>query len=302
MRIAIFTDTYLPDINGVVSSVELLRKKLEELGNTVYVVCTYKGVAKIKYEGNIIRLPGVEVKKLYGYALATPLHFLLIDEISKLDLDIIHAETEFGVGIFANIVASTLNIPLVRTYHTTYEDYSHYLNILNSKTFDKFIKKGIIEVSKLYCNHCVKLICPSEKTAGMLRTYGVISDITIIPTGIEIERFAKENVDLAKSAEIRREYGIRDDEKLLLFVGRIAEEKSIDMIIEAFGKVKENGLKVKLLIVGAGPQLEDLQKMKRITNWKTAFSLRAKSRLRKCPYIIMQPTALSVLPPARHRA
>ncbi|MBR0461472.1 MAG: RecX family transcriptional regulator [Erysipelotrichaceae bacterium] len=261
MRIAIFTDTYLPDINGVVSSVELLRKKLEELGNTVYVVCTYKGVARIKYEGNIIRLPGVEIEKLYGYAVATPLHFLLIDELKALDLDIIHAETEFGVGIFANIVASNLNLPLVRTYHTTYEDYTHYLNILNSKTLDKFLKKGVAEVSKAYCNHCVKLICPSEKTAGMLRTYGVNSEITIIPTGIELDRFAKENADLDKAQTIREEYGITEDEKLLLFVGRIAEEKSIDMIIEAFRKVKENGLKVRLLIVGDGPQLEDLKKM-----------------------------------------
>ena len=94
MKIGIFTDTYLPDINGVVSSVELLRKQLEKHGHDAYVICTYKGVSKVKKEGKIIRLPGVEVKKLYGYALASPLHFLYIEELRELNLDLIHAETE----------------------------------------------------------------------------------------------------------------------------------------------------------------------------------------------------------------
>lgn len=260
MRIGIFTDTYLPDINGVVSSVELLRKKLEELGNDVFVICAHKGV-KIKYEGNIIHLPGIEIKKLYGYTLSSPIHYLFIEEIKKLDLDIIHAETEFGVGLFANIVSANLDIPLVRTYHTTYEDYSHYLNILHSKTLDKGIKKGIIYLSKVYCNHCVKLISPSFKTAKMLKDYGVNSDINIIPTGIELERFEEKNVDMSLALKIRKDLKIKDDEKLLLFVGRIAKEKAIDKIINAFKKVKENNLKIKLLIVGDGPSLDELKKL-----------------------------------------
>ena len=259
MRIGLFTDTYLPDINGVVSSVELLRKKLEELGNDVYVICTYKGLVKVKYEGKIIRLPGIEIKKLYGYTLSTPLHFLMIEEIKKLNLDIIHAETEFGVGIFANIVASTLNIPLVRTYHTTYEDYTHYVNFIHSKTLDKGLKKGVALISKAYGNNCVRLISPSKKTADMLKKYGVVSEIDIIPTGVELDRFDAKNVDLEKANDLKKEYGIKDDEKLLLFVGRIAKEKAIDQIINAFVKVKEENLKIKLLIVGAGPSLEELQ-------------------------------------------
>ena len=112
MRIGLFSDTYLPDINGVVSSVELLRKKLEEMGNEVYVICTYPGLIKVQREGNIIRLPGIEFKKLYGYAVTTPFHYFLIDDIKDLNLDIIHVHTEFGVGIFAQICADKLHIPL----------------------------------------------------------------------------------------------------------------------------------------------------------------------------------------------
>lgn len=259
MNVGIFTDTYLPDINGVVSSVELLRKKLEEAGHNAYVICTYNGVYKVKKEGKIIRLPGVEVKKLYGYALTQPLHLLYIEELKELNLDVIHAETEFGVGIFANIVASTLNLPLVRTYHTTYEDYTHYINFLKSKTLDKGLKKLVASWSNLYCNNCVKLITPSKKTMDLLLSYGTTTPIDIVPTGVELDRFKDNNVDLNKAKEIRESLNIKEDEKLLIFVGRVAKEKSIDMIIKAFKKVKENNLKVKLLIVGDGPSLNELK-------------------------------------------
>ena len=261
MRIGIFTDTYLPDINGVVSSVELLRKKLEDNGHDAYVICTYKGHTKVKKEGKIIRLPGIEVKQLYGYALASPLHFLYIDELRSLNLDLIHAETEFGVGIFANIVASNLGLPLVRTYHTTYEDYTHYVNFVNSKTLDKGLKKLVVSWSKLYCDNCVKLITPSKKTMEMLTSYGVKTPIDIIPTGVELDRFKDENIDFEKVKEIRKEVNLKDNEKLLVFVGRIAQEKSIDSIINAFKKVKENNLALKLMIIGDGPSLNELKEL-----------------------------------------
>ena len=261
MRIGIFTDTYLPDINGVVSSVELLRKKLEDNGHDAYVICTYKGHTKVKKEGKIIRLPGIEIKQLYGYALASPLHFLYIDELRSLNLDLIHAETEFGVGIFANIVASNLGLPLVRTYHTTYEDYTHYVNFINSKTLDKGLKKLVVSWSKLYCDNCVKLITPSKKTMEMLTSYGVKTPIDIIPTGVELDRFKDENIDFEKVKEIRNEVNLKDNEKLLVFVGRIAQEKSIDSIINAFKKVKENNLALKLMIIGDGPSLNELKEL-----------------------------------------
>lgn len=259
MRIGLFTDTYLPDINGVVSSVELLRKQLEKNGHDAYVICTYKGLTKIKKEGKIIRLPGVEVKKLYGYALTSPLHLLYIEELKELHLDLIHAETEFGVGMFANIVASTLNLPLVRTYHTTYEDYTHYINFLNSKALDKGLKKFVEVFSRSFCNNCVRLITPSSKTCNMLKSYGVITPIDIIPTGIELDRFNRDNINENDVKQIRSSLPFKDSDKVLIFVGRIAEEKSIDKIINAFKKVKENSLDVKLLVVGDGPALNDLK-------------------------------------------
>lgn len=255
MRIGLFTDTYLPDINGVVSSVELLRKKLTEAGHEVYVICTYPGILKVQKEDNIIRLPGIEFKKLYGYAVASPLHFFLYDDIEELNLDIIHAHTEFGVGIFAQMCADHFHIPLVRTYHTTYEDYTHYANPLNSDTVDDALKKLVANLSKLYGQKCMYMISPSLKTKEMLLGYGIKTPIKIIPTGTELKRFDPINTSKERIKEIRKELQIREGNKLMLYVGRIAQEKSLDVLIDAFKEVKVANLKIQLAVIGGGPDL-----------------------------------------------
>lgn len=266
MRIGLFSDTYLPDINGVVSSVELLRKKLEEMGNEVYVICTYPGLIKVQREGNIIRLPGIEFKKLYGYAVTTPFHYFLIDDIKDLNLDIIHVHTEFGVGIFAQICADKLHIPLVRTYHTTYEDYTHYVNFLGLDSIDKGAKKIIANLSKMYGEKCMHLISPSKKTRDMLLRYNIKTKIDIIPTGTELERFNPDNTDKTRRDEIRKEFNIADDEKMLLYVGRIAQEKSIDMLLRTFRIIKDKQLKIRLVVIGGGPDLDSLKDMAKNMN------------------------------------
>lgn len=259
MKIAIFTDTFLPDVNGVVTSIDLERRILEKRGHEVYIICSYPGSLKIKYEGHIVRLPGLEIKKLYGYALAQPIHLLLIEELRALKFDVIHANTEFGVGIFANICANRLDVPLVRTYHTTYEDYTHYLNFLNSKLLDTGLKKAVALLSKTYGQNCLRMIAPSNKTKEMLRGYGVTNTIDVIPTGIELGMFKNDGSDKQQCQQIRDLCGVNADERLLVYIGRIAEEKAIDLIITAMKKVKECSLKLKLAIVGDGPQLNSLK-------------------------------------------
>lgn len=263
MKIGLFSDTYLPDINGVVTSVELLRKKLVDRGHEVYVICTYPGLLKVIKEDNIIRLPGLEIKKLYGYAVTTPIHPLLYDDIAALDLDIIHVHTEFGVGIFAEMCAEKFHLPLVRTYHTTYEDYTHYVNFLDLDIIDKYGKKAVAGLTKMFADRATKMISPSKKTKDMLVRYGVKTDIAIIPTGTELSRFKKETSSFEDIKRIKDEVGIKEGWKMILYVGRIAQEKSIEMLIEAFKIIKAQNAPLKLAIIGGGPQLEELiQKVK----------------------------------------
>lgn len=258
MRIGLFTDTYAPEINGVVSSIVLLENELKKHGHEVFVVTTGNSLFETERQGNVMRLPGVELKQLYGYVLTSPIHFAAMDEIEEMQLDLIHAHTEFGVGIFARLVAKKLNIPLVSTYHTTYEDYTHYVNPINSKSVDKIAKKAVANLSKLYGTTCVEMISPSEKTKEMLLGYGIKTPIDVIPTGIDLQRFDRHNTPAERIEEIRKEAGVSPQECLIVFVGRIAKEKSIDLPIQGVKKLKEDQVPAKLMIIGAGPQTEEL--------------------------------------------
>ena len=164
MRIGLFSDTYLPDVNGVVSSIVTLQKVLEEHGHEVFVIANHKGLLKSIREGNTLRLPGMELKWLYGYVLSTPYHFSAKEEIRGMNLDVIHAHTEFGVGIFARMVAKDLNIPVVSTYHTMYEDYTHYINKFELEGVEDITRKVAASFSRIITDTCEGVIAPSEKT------------------------------------------------------------------------------------------------------------------------------------------
>ena len=138
MRIGMFSDAYLPDINGVVSSIATLKTSLEKMGHTVFVISNHKGT-HIEYdeEQRILRLPGIEIKKMYGYKISSPIQFAGEDYVERMNLDVIHVHTELGVGFFARSIAKKLHIPVVYTYHTMYEDYTHYVNPGNFEKIDK---------------------------------------------------------------------------------------------------------------------------------------------------------------------
>ena len=130
MRIGIFTDTYLPDINGVATASHILRNELVKHGHEVLVVTTeIKEGTTYEDDPNVIRLSGIEMKWLYDYRLANFYSAKAMKMIRQANLDLIHVQTEFSVGIFGKIAAQILNIPVVYTYHTQYEDYVHYLPV-----------------------------------------------------------------------------------------------------------------------------------------------------------------------------
>ena len=167
MRIGLVTDTYTPNINGVVSSIVTLQKELESLGHEVFVICNHKSM-RSKREGNILRLSGIEIKWLYGYTFSTPYHNHAKEEIASMNLDVMHIHTEFGVGMFGRMCAKQLNIPVVITYHTMWEDYTHYINMLDINEVDKVSKKLVGTLSKQISNQAQAVISPSEKAKEKL--------------------------------------------------------------------------------------------------------------------------------------
>ena len=192
MRIGIFTDTYPPYINGVSTSIVMLQHALEKLGHEVFVVTVNPENLKYQFEDDhkIIRIPGVPIG-IYDYRLTGIYPIRAIETIKKWNLDIIHSHTEFGIGTFARIMAKQLDIPLVHTYHTMYEDYVHYI----TKGYFKRSSKKIVEyLTKFYCDKtATELIVPTRKTYDLFKQkYKYDRNVHIVPTGIEVERFYAE--------------------------------------------------------------------------------------------------------------
>lgn len=260
MNIALFSDTYLPDINGVATSTHILKKELKKHGHHVLVVTTIlpHDSDYIDEDNDILRLPGIDLKKLYGYRASNIYSFKGMKELKEFQPDIIHVQTEFGIGIFGKIAGEILNVPVCYTYHTMWADYSHYIAPGNIKAVDQAAKKVIEKISKIYGNSCSELIVPSQKTADALISYGISNSIHVIPTGLELDDFSIENKKHQQIDKIIQEYQLQD-KFVVIFLGRIAPEKSIDILIDAMEdivKVKDN---ICLMVVGGGPQLDELK-------------------------------------------
>ncbi len=256
MRIGLFTDTYPPYINGVSTSVLMLKQGLEKLGHEVYVVTVNSENFHYKKEDNVLMIPGIPIG-IYDFRMTSlyPLRALKI--IKRWNLDVIHTHTEFAVGTFARLIAKQYNIPLVHTYHTMYEEYIYYIT---KGYFDGASKKLVEYLTLFLCDKTVEeLIVPTKKTYDLFKEkYKVKRDVHIIPSGIDVTRFYKENVDLLSIKSLKKELNIKKDDFVILFVGRIAKEKSIDFLIKNLKAILKKVPKARMIIVGDGPDMNEL--------------------------------------------
>ena len=256
MRIGIFTETYTPYISGLVTSEIMLKKGLEKLGHEVYVVTANLESFHYEYdeEERVLKVPGIPTG-IYDSRLTSVYPLKAVNKIKSWNLDIIHSQTEFAIGIFARILAYQLDIPLVHTYHTMYEDYIHYIT---KGYFDKSSKKIVEYLTLFYCDKtATELIVPTKKTYDLFKEkYQVDRNIHIIPTGIELERFYIENIDKKKLASIKRKEKITKDDFIAIFIGRLAQEKNVVFLLDVMKDLVPSLPKLKLLIVGDGPDYD----------------------------------------------
>ena len=253
MRIGLFTDTYPPFINGVSTSVLMLKQGLEKLGHEVYVVTVNDESFSYKEEDGVLKIPSFPIGLMnFRQSGIYPLKALKI--IKKWKLDIIHSHTEFSIGTFARLISKQLNIPLVHTYHTMYEEYIYYIT---KGYFDSASKKLVEYLTLFLCDKTIdELIVPTEKAKELFKDkYKVKRDVYVIPSGIDTTRFYKENIDKNEIINLKKDLGLKKTDFIVLYVGRIAKEKSIDFLINS---VLKQIPKAKMIIVGDGPDIKDL--------------------------------------------
>lgn len=250
MKILITTDWYKPVVNGVVTSVDSLAKGLTMAGHEVRVL-TLSGNVRSRKEGDVYYIGSISAGMIYENArlrLIMPAN--LIQDILEWKPDIVHSQCEFSTFGIAREIAFECGVPLIHTYHTVYEDYTHYFcfsHAMGKKMAKVFSKKILSDVNAV--------IAPSEKIKVMLNNYGIDKDIYNIPSGINMEQYETNKSEIRK--KLRDSLGIKPDECILIYVGRLAKEKNIDELLGFLTKLDPDQ---RMLLVGDGPYRAELEK------------------------------------------
>lgn len=262
MRVGIFTESYPPLVNGVSTSILMLEHALTKLGHEVFIITISdnKKDYVLENNGHILRLPSVNLANCYDYKMTSVYPIKAVNMIKKMNLDVIHSNVEFTVGIFARVVSEQLSIPLVHTYHTNWEDYTHYIT-KNKKILDDICKKLLKYLVVFFEDKTVtELIVPSNKIYNLFKDkYKFTKNIHIIQTGIETSKFYKENFNQKDINSLKKKLGIKKKDFVVMTVSRLAKEKSVDRIINNHKELVKKYSNMKLLIVGDGPDIDKLK-------------------------------------------
>jgi len=255
MRIGFFTDTYFPQVSGVATSIKTLKDELEKKGNEVFIFTTTDPHVTEVEEG-VIRMPSVPFVSFKDRRIVVRGMWYAYRIAKELQLDLIHTHTEFGAGMLGKMVGKKLDVPVIHTYHTMYEDYLHY--IANGKV----LKPAHVKFySRVFANHSTGVVCPSERVVEKLRSYGVDVPMKIIPTGIVTEQFSRPDITEEMRQTLRTSLGLEEGQLLVLSLSRLSYEKNIQAIIQGFPKIIHELPQARLVIVGDGPHRAALETM-----------------------------------------
>lgn len=269
MRIAMLTNNYKPFVGGVPISIERLAQGLRKLGHEVYVfapsyeeqidepyVIRYRSRKK-KLRGNIV-IPDIMDKTIEYY-------------FTIMTFDIIHVHHPMLVGYIAQHLSKKHKIPIVFTYHTRYEQYLHYLRpyasmhkynnidgsnrlgILPRKLFYNGSQKLVKIHNRVFTNRCSLVLAPTMSMKQYLEENGTITNIEVIPTGLDEEDF---NYDREIAEKIREQY-LTGKKYLLCTISRIEKEKNLHFLLEGLSRLKNRkGDCFRLLLIGEGSHRE----------------------------------------------
>ncbi len=272
MKIGIFTDAYNPVTSGVVTSINMLEQEMKKRGHEVYVFAPSRSTTSPNENQNLYMLMSMPliVARQYKNRLATFYSRDIAKKIKEIGLDIVHTQSEFSLGLFGKIISRKFDIPFIHTYHTMWEDYIHYIIPIKG-TRNIYPKRFARTISKNFMTKAECIITPSKKTEKYLKYKCKIKNkpIYVIPTGIDIVPFNRSNFTIEQKNSLKESLGISKDEKVILFLGRLGDEKSIDVVMNNLPSLFSSMPNVKFLIVGDGPSkdgLQDLAKKLNISN------------------------------------
>ncbi len=251
MNILLISDVYFPRVNGVSTSIKTFTAQLQKLGHTVHLITPNYGVNTAD-EAWISRVPA---RKIYfdpeDYLMKYQEVLRLLPILKDKKFDIIHIHTPFIAHYSGLKLGKLLNIPVVETYHTFFEDYLHHYLPWIPKSAAKSLARLI---SKKQCNQVDAIVAPSQPMLDVLRSYGISSKAEVIATGLQAHSFAD-----ADSEAFKAKYGIAQNRPMLLYVGRVAFEKNIDFLVRMTKLLIDKTPNILLVITGEGPAVPSLR-------------------------------------------
>ena len=256
LRLALFTDTYPPQVNGVARTLARLRDAVRERGGDVRVFTTDDPECEASNEHDVLRFPAVGFWAYDGIRLAWPSRRAVRDALIDFRPTLVHSATEFGVGIAGRVVAKTLGVPFVSSYHTSFTEYAGYYKLgLLAQPGWRYLR--------WFHNGGLRTYCPTRAIARQIEMEG-FRNTRVWSRGVDTTRFNP----LFRSTELRAKIGAREDTLVVAYVGRLAAEKGIGTAIEAMRMASEQRPgQVVFACVGSGPFESEVRRCAPAGSW-----------------------------------
>ncbi|MDQ6767523.1 MAG: glycosyltransferase [Candidatus Eremiobacteraeota bacterium] len=242
-----FTDTYTPETNGVVTSIVSTARALRRRGNRVIIVAPAHPEGDEEHP-DIFHLRSASFPFYPESRMAFPLPAKVVANLPAVPFDVVHAHTFFFIGCLGAYLARLRTMPLFFTHHTRFEDYLHYLPV-----HQRITKPQTLWVTREFANQCDRVVAPSQGSADLLRSYGVRAPLEILPGGVDLESFGPQ---ADEPAEIRA----ARPGPVLLSVGRLGKEKNLELLLDAFDIMARTLPQARLIMIGDGPHRAELER------------------------------------------
>lgn len=298
MRIGLFTDSYLPSINGIVYVVVSLKRELEALGHDVYVFCPAKHIRPsrtaelFEEDHHVVRFPSIKGAFFDDYDMSIFFPPRVVQQIRDLELDVVHVFTPSQVGLAGVSAAVKGDVPFIMQHSTDlYEFSADYPMVLPgvlaliSIVIPRTVKlkgKDVLEILKLYrprsgaaewnreiiksaitilYNKADAVIALSEKSTEQLRSWQDDEHYCYDIVTMPNGVDAIRPPRKAELVEFREQYGLSERDEVFGFVGRLGKEKNLDMLIPTFERVIAERPKAKLMFIGDFEYRETLERL-----------------------------------------
>ncbi|MDQ0201562.1 glycosyltransferase family 4 protein [Neobacillus ginsengisoli] len=247
MKLAIFTDTFYPDINGAARTLKRFCHYLDAQ-NISFKVFAPDSYPSEYASSHIYRLKSLSFFLYPECRLALPNLHRIKSELQSFAPDLIHVATPFNIGLCGVYFAKKLNIPLVGSYHTDFDHYLHYYDL-------QFLSKILWKYMNWFHRSCEKLFVPSNETLEQLKQHG-FSNLEIWPRGVDCQVFHP----FYDKKAVRKHYGV-SKKYLLTYVGRLAPEKDVHTLLAVAKSLPpELNENIHWFVIGDGPLREELEK------------------------------------------